>query len=111
MHSVDEELGRPTIDNLSRNQLETKGESTVLRGPNKRERICGYEQPEVTSEDTSEDTTTSTDADVTSSAASLVVTSPAGSSRRSKVRLDLTTTNSLHAATDNLFAGMTPLHK
>src|SRR6218665_3311992 len=36
MHSVDEELG--TIDNLSRNQLETEGESTVLRGPNKLEK-------------------------------------------------------------------------
>src|SRR6218665_1946608 len=63
-----------TIDNLSRNQLESEGESTVLRGPNKRERIGGYEQPEVTSEDTSENTTASADADVTSSAASLVVT-------------------------------------
>jgi len=72
MHSVDEELG--TIDNLSRNQRESEGESTVLRGPNKRERIGGYEQPEVTSEDTSENTTASADADVTSSAASLVVT-------------------------------------
>src|SRR6218665_247733 len=55
-----------------------RGESTVLRGPDKRERNGGYEQPEVTSkdtsEDTSEDTTTLADADVTSSAASLVVT-------------------------------------
>ena len=70
--SVDEELG--TIDNLSRNQLETEGESTVLRGPDKRERNGGYEQPEVTSEDTSEDTTASADADVKIPAASLVVT-------------------------------------
>ena len=73
--SVDEELG--TIDNLSRNQLETEGESTVLRGPDKRERNGGYEQPEVTSEDTSKDTSEDTtglaDADVTSSAASLIV--------------------------------------
>ena len=111
MHSVDEELG--TIDNLSRNQRESEGESTVLRGPNKRERIGGYEQPDVipgdTSEDTSEDTTA--DADVTSSAASLVVTSHAGSLRRSKVRLDLTTTDSLHGTTDNLFTSMNSLHK
>jgi len=35
----------------------------------------GYEQPEVTSEDTSEDTTASADADVTRSAASLAMTS------------------------------------
>jgi len=81
MHSVDEEHG--TIDNLSRNQLEA-GESTVLRGLicNKRERVGEYEQPEVTSGDTSEDTMASADPDVTSSAASLAVTSPAGSSRR-----------------------------
>src|SRR6218665_3476361 len=72
MHSVGEELG--TIDNLSRNQLETEGESTVLRVPNKRVN-GGYEQPEVTSEDTSEDTTASADADVTRSAASLAMTS------------------------------------
>jgi len=68
MHSVDEELG--TIDNLSRNQLETVG---LLRGPNKRERIGRYEQPEDTPEDTSEDTSedkkTSTDSDVTTSVA------------------------------------------
>ena len=63
--SVDEELG--TIDNLSRNQLETEGESTVLRWPDKCERNGGYEQPEVTSKDTSEDITASADADVTSS--------------------------------------------
>jgi len=39
MYSVDEEHG--TIDNLSRNQLEAEGESTVLRGLicNKRERV------------------------------------------------------------------------
>src|SRR6218665_1684626 len=77
MHSVDEELG--TIDKLCRNQLETEGESTVFRGPNNRERIGGYEQPAVA------------DADVTSSAASLAVMPPAGSSRRSKVGLYLTT--------------------
>ena len=107
MHSVYEELG--TIDDLSRNQLETEGESTVLRGPNTRERIGGYEQPEVSSEDTLEDTMASADVDVTSPAASLVVTSPAGSSHRSTVRLDLT--DLLHAATDNVFMGMNPLHR
>jgi len=65
MHSVDEELG--TIDDLSRNQLETESESIVLRGPNKGKRIGGYKQPEVTLKDTSEDTTASADAGVTSS--------------------------------------------
>src|SRR6218665_888213 len=83
MYSVDEEHG--TIDNPSRNQLEAEGESTALRGPNKRERFGGYEQPEVTSVDTSgdtsEDTMASADPEVSSSAASLVVTTPDGSSR------------------------------
>src|SRR6218665_917629 len=57
--SADEELG--TIDNLSRNQLATEGEATVLRGPHKRERIGGYEETEDTLEDTctSEGTTSS----------------------------------------------------
>src|SRR6218665_1896028 len=109
MHSVDEEHG--TIDNLSRNQMEA-GELTVFRGRicNKRERVGEYEQPEVTSEDTSGDTSEDTIAsvypDVTSSVASLVVTSPAGSSRRSNDNYCLG-----HATTDSLFTDMNPLHK
>ena len=109
MHTVDEELG--TIDNLSRNQLETESESTILREPDKRERNGEYEQPAVASEYTSEDTMASADADVTSSAASLVVTWPAGSSHKSKVRLHLTTTDLLHVTTYNFFPGMTLLHE
>ena len=60
MHSADEELG--TIDNLSLNQLEAEGESTVLIGTTERERIDTYEQ----TEDTSKDAAASVDADVTS---------------------------------------------
>ena|SRR6218665_2662559 len=76
MHSADEELG--VIDNLSLNQLEAEGEATELIGPTEHEKIDTYEQKEDTLKIMSKDTTASADADVTSSAASLIVTSFAG---------------------------------